>query len=179
MELIYAGSVKEIYQVSGKEEVEFLFTDKISVFDKPIPSIIPSKGESLCRTAVHWFEVAEEMGLKTHFLKQVSSQRIRVKQVNIIKDYSQINLKTTRYLIPCEFITRYYIAGSLFDRIKNEDISLTEIGWEDLKKVNYGDKLPRPFFETTTKLERVDRRIGFAEALDISGIDEKILKEIM
>ena len=178
MKLIYAGSVKEIYQVPEKKEVEFFFTDKISVFDKPIPSVIPHKGESLCRTAVHWFKVAEEMGIKTHFLKQTSPQRIRVKQVNIIKDYSQINSRSTQYLIPCEFITRYYVAGSLFDRIKNQDISLAEIGWENSKKVNYGDRLPQPFFETTTKLEPVDRRIDFSEAMEISGIDENTLQEI-
>ena len=118
------------------------------------------------------------MGIKTHFLKQTSPQRIRVKQVNIIKDYSQINSRSTQYLIPCEFITRYYVAGSLFDRIKNQDISLAEIGWENSKKVNYGDRLPQPFFETTTKLEPVDRRIDFTEAMEISGIDENTLQEI-
>jgi phosphoribosylaminoimidazole-succinocarboxamide synthase len=178
MKPIYSGSVKEIYQVPEKDEVEFLFTDKISVFDKPIPSLIPNKGESLCRTAVHWFEMTEAMGIKTHFIKQVSPQKIRVKQVNIIKDYNQINSKTTRYLVPCEFITRYYVAGSLFDRIKNRDISPQEIGYEESKKVTYGDKLPQPFFETTTKLERVDRKIDFAEAMNISGISENTLKEI-
>jgi len=178
MQLIYTGSVKEIYQVPGEDEVEFLFTDGISVFDKPIPSLIPYKGESLCRTAAHWFEVAEEMGIRTHFLRQVSPTGMRVKQVNIIKDYSQINSETTRYLVPCEFITRFYVAGSLFDRIKNEEISLSEMGYEEPGKVSYGDKLPQPFFETTTKLERVDRKIDFAEAVAISGIDENTLKEI-
>jgi len=178
MQRIYAGSVKEVYQVTDSNEVEFLFTDGISVFDKPIPSQIPCKGESLCRTAVHWFEVAEAMGIQTHFLRQVSPTCIRVKQVNIIRDYNQIGSKTTRYLVPCEFITRYYVAGSLFDRIKNKDIALSEIGYDESSKVSYGDKLPRPFFETTTKLERVDRKIDFDEAVSISGIDKETLTEI-
>lgn len=178
MELIYAGSVKELYQVPGKDEVEFQFTDKISVFDKPIPSLIPHKGETLCRTAVHWFERAEEMGIKTHFIKQVSPNRIGVKQVNIIRDYQQITLRATQYLIPCEFITRYYVAGSFFDRVQKGAISAPDVGWKDLKTISYGDRLPQPFFETTTKLERVDRKIDFEEAIKISGIDKNTLNQI-
>lgn len=178
MELIYAGSVKELYQVPGKDEIEFQFTDKISVFDKPIPSIIPNKGETLCRTAVHWFEKAEEMGIKTHFLQQVASNRIRVKKVDIIRDYNKINNQSTRYLVPCEFITRYYVAGSFFDRVKKGSVTPSEVGWESTKEVKYGDKLPQPFFETTTKLERVDRKIDFDEAIKISGIDKTTLNQI-
>ncbi len=175
MELIYAGSVKELYQVPGKDEIEFQFTDKISVFDKPIPSIIPNKGETLCRTAVHWFEKAAEMGIKTHFIKQVASNRIRAKKVDIIRDYNKINAQSTRYLVPCEFIARYYVAGSFFDRVKTGGIDSSEIGGMDLKTIKYGDKLPQPFFETTTKLERVDRKIDFDEAVKISGSIKTLL----
>lgn len=178
MKLIYSGSVKEMYQTPEKEEVEFQFTDKISVFDKPIPSLIPHKGETLCRTAVHWFQVAEEMEIKTHFMTQVSPTRIRVKKVNVIRDYNAITLKTTRYLVPCEFITRYYVAGSLFDRIQKQGVSSQDLGWEEARSIQYGDKLPQPFFETTTKLERVDRKIDFDEAMRISGIDKNTLDAI-
>jgi len=178
VELIYAGSVKELYQVPGKDEIEFQFTEKISVFDKPIPSIIPNKGETLCRTAVHWFEKAEAMGIKTHFINQVASNRIRVKKVDIIRDYNKINAQSIRYLVPCEFITRYYVAGSFFDRVQKGAVGSSVAGWKDVKEVKYGDKLPQPFFETTTKLERVDRKIGFDEAIKISGIDKTTLNQI-
>jgi phosphoribosylaminoimidazole-succinocarboxamide synthase len=178
MKLIYAGSVKELYQVPGKDEIEFQFTDKISVFDKPIPSLIPNKGETLCRTAVHWFHKAEEMGIKTHFIEQVASNRIRAKKIDIIRDYNKINGQSVHYLVPCEFITRYYVAGSFFDRVKQGKITSTEIGGIDLKTIKYGDKLPQPFFETTTKLERVDRKIDFDEAIRISGIDKNTLDQI-
>jgi len=178
MQLVYAGSVKEMYQVPDREEVEFQFTDKISVFDKPIPSLIPYKGETLCRTAVHWFKVAEEMGIKTHFISQISPARIRVKKVNVIRDYAHITASTTQYLVPCEFITRYFVAGSLFDRVKEGKVSFADLGWTDEKKIVYGDNLPRAFFETTTKLERVDRKIDFEEAMKISGIDEGTLNAI-
>ncbi len=178
MDLIYSGSVKEMYQVPGKREIEFQFTDKISVFDKPIPSEIPHKGQTLCRTAVHWFEVAHQMGIKTHFIEQVTSRRIRVKQVDIIRDYNKITAKTSNYLIPCEFITRWYVAGSLNDRLNKGSISSQGLGWDRPREIHYGEKLPEPLFETTTKLERVDRKIDFAEAIRISGIDDRTLNNI-
>ena len=178
MELIYSGSVKEMFQVPGKKEIEFQFTDKISVFDKPIPSEIPHKGETLCRTAIHWFQVAQEMGIKTHFIEQVSPRRIRVKQVDIIRDYNKMTTASTNYLIPCEFITRWYVAGSLHDRIKKGSVSARDLGWKEEREIQYGEKLPDPLFETTTKLERVDRKIDFAEAVKISGINERTLNEI-
>jgi phosphoribosylaminoimidazole-succinocarboxamide synthase len=178
MDLIYAGSVKEMYQVPGKKEIEFQFTDKISVFDKPISSEIPHKGETLCRTAVHWFTLLQEMGIKTHYIEMISPCRIRVKQVDIMRDYDQITAGTTNYLVPCEFITRWYVAGSLHDRLEKGSITAQELGWKEDKEIHYGDKLPLPVFETTTKLERVDRKIDFDEAIRISGIDEATLNTI-
>ena len=50
MEHIRTGKVKEVYAVD-ENTLEFVFTDNISVFDKIIPSQIPRKGESLCRTS--------------------------------------------------------------------------------------------------------------------------------
>ena len=44
------GKVKEVYKVDD-DTLEFAYTDNISVFDKIIPSKVPHKGETLCRTA--------------------------------------------------------------------------------------------------------------------------------
>ena len=54
MRFLRKGKVKEVYEVS-KTELEFVFTDQISVFDKVIPTLVPHKGETLCRTSAHWF----------------------------------------------------------------------------------------------------------------------------
>src|SRR6266566_5976008 len=68
MRFLRKGKVKEVYEVS-EEELEFVFTDQISVFDKVIPTLIPHKGETLCRTSAHWFQVVQDLGFRTHFLK--------------------------------------------------------------------------------------------------------------
>lgn len=169
MKLLTKGKVKEVYEVS-EDELEFLFTDQISVFDKVIPSLVPNKGETLCRTSSHWFRIAEKIGVRTHFLKILDGDRMRVKRVKVIRDYSRINEHTRNYLLPLEFITRYYVAGSLYDRLKAGELRPRDVGFESTHEVKYGEDLPEPFFEVTTKLERVDRKLDTEEALRISGL---------
>ncbi|KUK04186.1 phosphoribosylaminoimidazolesuccinocarboxamide synthase [Methermicoccus shengliensis] len=178
MSVVRRGSVKEVYEGEHEDELVFLFTDRISVFDKPIPSEVPHKGETLCRTAVHWFEQAERMGISTHFIEQPSPNTMRVRRVNVISDYSQLNPSTRNYLIPLEFISRYYVAGSLYDRLKSGKVSPEDVGFSSGHRVEYGEPLPEPFCEVSTKLERVDRLLSTQEALRISGLTPDELEHI-
>ncbi|KYC45439.1 MAG: Phosphoribosylaminoimidazole-succinocarboxamide synthase [Candidatus Methanofastidiosum methylothiophilum] len=162
------GKVKRVYDVSDKE-IEFEFTDRISVFDKIIPSKIPFKGETLCREGTFWLKEAEKLGFLTHFIKMTDKNKMLVKKVNIIHDYNKINHNTKNYLIPLEFICRHYVAGSLHDRIEKGKIDPKELGFSK-KTVTYGEKIPEPFIETSTKLEPVDRPLDKKEALRISGL---------
>ena len=68
MRLLRKGKVKGVYEISDTE-LEFLFTYQISVFNKVIPSLVPHKGETLGRTSAHWFQMAEDLGVNTHFLR--------------------------------------------------------------------------------------------------------------
>jgi phosphoribosylaminoimidazole-succinocarboxamide synthase len=172
MKLVRTGKVKQVYEV-GEDTLEFMFTDNISVFDKIVPSQIPFKGETLCRTAAFWFQLCRKAGIKTHFTELVPPNRMRVKRVEVITDYSKIDRSTTNYLIPLEIISRQYVAGSLYDRIKNKEINVRDLGFPQGHEVKYGDKLPIPFYETTTKLEKVDRLLTREEALSISGLSEE------
>src|SRR5438445_7983 len=78
--------------------------------------------------------------------------------------------KTKNFLIPLEVIARYYVAGSLHDRIKAGKIRPAEAGFPTGHAPRYGEPLPRPFVEVTTKLEKVDRELTTAEALAISKL---------
>ncbi|MDR0335297.1 MAG: phosphoribosylaminoimidazolesuccinocarboxamide synthase [Methanomassiliicoccaceae archaeon] len=178
MKLIRKGKVKEVYQVDGNT-LEFVFSDNVSVFDKVIPSAIPHKGETLCRTAQYWFRLLEKNGIKGHFIEYLPPSRMRVKRFNIIEDYDKINTKTTNYLIPLEVICRHYAAGSLMDRLKSGKITAEVLGFPKGYQVKYGDKLPRPYLETTTKLEAVDRELDEAEAKRIAGLTDKDYKGIL
>lgn len=165
--LLMKGKVKEAYDFGNN--LEFRFTDNISVFDKVIPSLIPFKGETLCREGVYWFKRAEKMGVKTHFLEYIPPNGMLVKKVDIIPP-ERITRESRCHLIPLEFICRWYVAGSLFDRINEGSVSPVDLGFPSGHKVTYGEPLPEPFIEVSTKLEKTDRLLNKAEALDISGL---------
>ena len=161
--------MKEVYEVSPRE-LEFFFTDQISVFDKVIPTQVPHKGETLCRTSAHWFQLVEDLGIRTHFLRLEGGDRMRVRRVEVIPDYDQITSKTTNFLIPLEVIARYYVAGSFHDRIQGGRIRPDDAGFSHGHMPAYGEPLPRPFLEVTTKLEKIDRELTTQEALAISKL---------
>lgn len=191
MKLIRQGKVKDVYEVDA-HSLEFVFSDKISVFDKVIPSLIPHKGETLCRSSAFWFQVVRSFGMKSHFRELIPPNRMRVQKVDIL-EYPKINRKSTNYLIPLEVISRHYVAGSLWDRVQKGEVKPVKLGFKATKEIKYGDKLPQPFLEFTTKLERVDRLLTKKEAVKIAGlsageydsivdsalrIDEKIAEEV-
>src|SRR6058998_981733 len=169
MRFLRKGKVKEVYEVS-KTELEFVFTDQISVFDKVIPTLVPHKGETLCRTSAHWFKLVEGLGVRTHFLRVLDGNRMRVRRVQVIPDYDTITPKTKNFLIPLEIIARYYVAGSLHDRIEAGRIPPESVGFPRGHLPKYGEPLPKPFVEVTTKLEKVDRELTEDEALKISKL---------
>ncbi|NLL94602.1 MAG: phosphoribosylaminoimidazolesuccinocarboxamide synthase [Thermoplasmatales archaeon] len=178
MEHIRTGKVKEVYAVDA-DTLEFVFTDNISVFDKIIPSKIPHKGETLCRTAKYWFGLLEAEGIATHFKEYLPPNRMRVQRFRIIEDYDLIAEGTRDYLIPLEIICRHYAAGSLLDRVATGEIAPEAMGFPKGHRPGYADKLPRPYLEATTKLEETDRNLSEAEAKDIAGLSDADYGELM
>ncbi len=170
MRLIKSGKVKDVYAVNDKE-LEFEFSNRISVFDKIIPTEIPNKGETLARTSAYWFELVKKHGISTHYLGLTAPNRIRVKRVNVIHDSSLLTPKTVRYLIPLECIVRYYVYGSLWDRVFRGIIKPDKLGFLPGHNIKIAEKLPQPFFEVTTKLEKIDRKLTTETALKISGLN--------
>jgi phosphoribosylaminoimidazole-succinocarboxamide synthase len=171
------GKVKEVYEVSPTE-LEFRFTNDISVFDKHIPSEIPHKGETLARTAAHWFELCGRLKIRHHFLGLSGPAWMRVKRVQVVPKPSTLGPAPKNYLVPLELIVRYYVAGSMWDRVKAGTVRPEELGFAAGTTVQYGQKLPDPHFEVTTKLEAVDRLLTIPEALEIAAIDRARLDAI-
>jgi phosphoribosylaminoimidazole-succinocarboxamide synthase len=172
-----SGKVKEVYELDDNT-LEFKFTDQISVFDKVIPTLVPSKGESLCRTSAHWFEVAQSMGIKTHFVGLSGPNLMKVKKVDVIRDYAKLTPEAKNYLIPLEFICRHYVAGSLLDRLKSGEVKPEDVGFPASHEPVYGEKLPEPFFETTTKLEEYDMKLTIDEAIEMAGLTQEEFQNI-
>lgn len=171
------GKVKEVYAISPTE-LEFRFTNDISVFDKHIPSEIPCKGETLARTAEYWFRRCSELGIRHHFLELSSPTAMRVRRVQVIPQPRTLGPHPKNYLVPLEFIVRYYLAGSMWDRVKAGKVSPSALGFPAGRELQYGEKLPQPHFEMTTKLEPVDRLLTREEAMELSVLDAPTLERI-
>ncbi len=170
MELIREGKVKKVYDAGN--ELVFEFTDNISVFDKIIPSSVPRKGEILCKTAAFWFSKIGDYGIKNHF-KECNGTTMIVKKFKIV---NKADKNDSEYLIPLEFITRYYLAGSLYDRIKKGKVNYKDLGYT--REPEYGEPLPEPLFEITTKFEEYDRKVDFEKAMEIGGLTREDIEEI-
>lgn len=177
MNFIHKGKVKNVYEVS-ESELEFEFSDRVSVFDKIIPSDIPFKGETLCRTSAYWFKICNAKGIKTHFLQMNAPNKMRVKRVEVIRDYSRINQNTKNYLIPLEVIVRYFAYGTLYDRILDGKVKPEQLGFPSGHQIKKGEALPSPFFEVTTKLEKTDRPLDKEEAVKLAGLSSQEYKEL-
>ncbi len=167
--LVRKGKVKEVYDAGA--ELEFRFTDQISVFDKVIPSLIPHKGETLCRTSAHWFERTAAKGIPTHFLRVTDPTTMRVRKVEVDPDVAKRGASATNVMVPLEVIVRYYVAGSFLDRIESGVIDPKALGLRGPAAL--GTELPDPYFEVTTKLEPTDRLLDETEARAISGLSRQ------
>jgi phosphoribosylaminoimidazole-succinocarboxamide synthase len=177
MKLLHKGKVKEVYAF-GEDKLLFNFTDQISVFDKIIPTLVPKKGEALCRTSAHWFDQVKELGLDTHFLGLQDTDKMLVKRLRIIHDSAQITPQTVSFFIPLEVVARHHLAGSMHDRVKSGEVRPEQLGFAKGHAPKYGEKLPHPHIEFTTKLEPTDRLLSEAEALKLSGLTEKEFKDL-
>ncbi len=175
--LVRRGKVKEVWSISPGE-LEFVFSDDISVFDKHIPNAIPHKGESLARTAAHWFELCSRLGVNHHFLRLSGPNRMRVRRVEVVEHPRLAAERPRRRFIPLEFVVRYYVAGGLWDRVRSGKVRARDLGLPEGHPVRYGEKLPEPLFEATTKLEKVDRLLPPAEATQVGGLSTTDLQEV-
>lgn len=174
MKLLLKGKVKEVYEID-EARLRFKFTDQISVFDKVIPSTIPRKGESICRTSTHWFRIAGQMGIDSHFINAPPSNEMDVKRVKQPRNLNMPDGERKDVMIPLEFICRHFIAGSFWNRLKKGKITKEQVGLSG--EPEYGQKIPEPFFEVTTKFEEYDRPITFEEAMTSFGVKKGELAE--
>ena len=176
--MLYQGKVKQVWSTNDPDIYEFRFTDQISVFDQIIPSLIPRKGETLNRTTAHWFKLVEEEGIcGTHLIELNAPDRCLVRRVDVIKEPGMVPRDAEWVFVPLEFIVRHYLAGSAWRRFQKGDLTAADLGIKD--EAIYGQKLPKPLVEVTTKFEAYDRFVDRQEALEISNITDEEFDSII
>ncbi|MDX1813252.1 MAG: phosphoribosylaminoimidazolesuccinocarboxamide synthase [Candidatus Bathyarchaeia archaeon] len=175
----------------------FHFSDRYSVFDwGEMPDHINGKGAALCLMGAYCFEKLEEIGVKTHYRGLVDNrgqlatfkelkeptETMEVKLVNVYKpktwltrgkaeyDYSAYTPSLKNCLIPLEIIYRNGLpeGSSVFKRLEQGKLTLKDLGLNHTPKP--GERLAKPIFDVSTKLEEADRYITWEEAKKIAGL---------
>ncbi len=162
MKLIKKGKVKDIYK-TGKENLIFHFTDRVSAFDVIMSDTIPYKGKVLCDFAVFWFS---SLKMKNHFIKRIDKDKILVRELSVF---------------PIECIIRGYLYGSLYSRIKEGNYANVPnelINCINNKEFVIGSKLPCLIFDPTTKSDEHDVPITEEQAVENGLVDESEIKKI-
>ncbi len=183
----------------------FHFSDRYSVFDwGEMPDHIQGKGAALCMMGAYCFEKLEKKGIRTHYrglvdakgqvvrfgeLKQPSNvmeislvnvykPRVYVHEGKIAYDYSVYTPELKNFLIPLEIIYRNGLpeGSSVFKRLDAGLITLEELGLNHYPRA--GEKLAKPIFDASTKLEKSDRYVSWNEAQKIACLTDSELEEI-
>jgi phosphoribosylaminoimidazole-succinocarboxamide synthase len=183
----------------------FIFSDRYSVFDwGEMPDLIESKGQALCMMGAYCFERLEERGLRTHYrglvdqkgrvagfdeLKEPSNV-MEINLVNVYKpkaiskggrliyDYSAYTPSLRNCLIPLEIIYRNGLpeGSSVFKRLEEGLVTLKALGLDHYPKA--GERLKKPIFDVSTKLEDKDRYVTWKEARTLAGLTHGEVTEV-
>ncbi len=175
----------------------FVFSDRYSVFDwGEMPDLIEGKGEALCMMGAYCFERLEEKGIRTHYRGLVNEdgkvvrfdglkKPSNVMEINLVNvygpkpvmregtlryDYSRYTPKLVNCLIPLEIIYRNGLpeGSSVFKRLEQGSVTYKDLGLNHCPHA--GERLRKPIFDVSTKLEGGDRYVTWEEAKGLAGL---------
>jgi len=183
----------------------FHFSDRYSVFDwGEMPDHIEGKGATLCLMGAYCFERLERRGINTHYKGLVTrdgkivafeeldepTNVMEFNLVNVFKpkayrengklkyDYSMFTPNLRNCLIPLEVIYRNGLpeGSSIFKRLERGLITIEELGLDHYPKP--GERLSKPIFDVSTKLEEKDRYVTWEEAQKIASLADEEVEEV-
>jgi phosphoribosylaminoimidazole-succinocarboxamide synthase len=183
----------------------FHFSDRYSVFDwGEMPDHIAGKGAALCLMGAYCFERLERGGINTHYRGLVTrdgelvtfeelEQPTNVMEFNLVNvfkpnayvengklkyDYGVFTPNLRNYLVPLEIIYRNGLpeGSSIFKRLGQGLITVEELGLDHYPKL--GERLSKPIFDVSTKLEEKDRYVTWGEAQKIAGLTDEELEGV-
>jgi phosphoribosylaminoimidazole-succinocarboxamide synthase len=183
----------------------FRFSDRYSVFDwGDMPDQIDEKGAALCIMGAYCFEKLQEKGVKTHYrgLIDKKGKTVTVEELEQPTDVMEIDLVNVfrpeatmkegklqynyrnytpnliNFLIPLEIIYRNGLpeGSSVFKRLEEGGITIETLGLDHYPRP--GERLSKPIFDVSTKLEEGDRYLTWDEAREIAGLTTEELEDI-
>lgn len=149
MELVHAGKIREVY--ADGDDLLLVASDKVSVYDVVLPTLIPDKGKILTQLSLWWFEQVADI-VPNHVISgtdvpaEWAGRAIRCRRLS---------------MLPVECIARGYLAGLGLESYKNDG---TISGVPLPEGLSEGSRLPEPVFTPSTKATSGhDEFIGFGD----------------
>jgi phosphoribosylaminoimidazole-succinocarboxamide synthase len=106
LEMLYEGKAKRIYSTAKADEVIVYYKDDATAFNGEKKSQIDNKGILNNAITTMIYEMLNEKGVKTHFIKKINDREQLCKKVEIV---------------PLEVIVRNVAAGSMAKRLGLEE----------------------------------------------------------
>ncbi|HEY4853574.1 MAG TPA: phosphoribosylaminoimidazolesuccinocarboxamide synthase [Streptosporangiaceae bacterium] len=136
MKHLHSGKIRDLY--ADGEDLILVASDKVSVYDVVLPTLIPGKGKILTQLSLWWFErladvVPNHVISATDVPPEWASRAIRCRRLD---------------MIPVECIARGYLAGLGLGSYRATG---TVSGVPLPEGLAEGSKLPEPIFTPTTK----------------------------
>lgn len=164
LERISQGKVRDTHLLPGYKDLLFMIaTDRVSIFDRILPQLVPGKGIELTKQTVFWL---------TNILKDLPNHLVAYGEG--IDRYLPEDLRNNPDLqarglvvkklkmVPIESIVRGYLTGSGLTSYRENGMvcgHILEKGLHD------GSRLPHPIYTPTTKAE-----IGHDEHIDYQTV---------
>jgi phosphoribosylaminoimidazole-succinocarboxamide synthase len=158
MEHVHSGKVRDVYR-DENGELLLVASDRVSVYDVTLPSLVPDKGKLLTQLSLWWFEQFGDV-VPNHVVSGVdvpsewAGRAVRCKPLT---------------MLPVECIARGYLAGlGLREYEQYGSISGVDLPAGLLE----GSRLPEVIFTPTTKATSGhDEFMTFADVVDLIGED--------
>ena len=106
LEMLYEGKAKQIYKTDKEDEIIVYYKDDATAFNGEKKAQIDNKGVLNNAITTMIFEMLNENGIKTHFIKKLNEREQLCKKVEIV---------------PLEVIVRNVAAGSMAKRLGLEE----------------------------------------------------------
>ncbi|MBO2456177.1 phosphoribosylaminoimidazolesuccinocarboxamide synthase [Actinomadura violacea] len=157
MELLHSGKVRDVY--ADGDDLILVASDRVSVYDVVLPTLVPDKGKILTQLSLWWFEqladvVPNHVISATQVPDEWAGRAIRCRRLT---------------MLPVEWIARGYLAGL---GLKEYEKGGTVSGIALPDGLAEASRLPEPIFTPTTKAsEGHDEFITYDDVVAEIGAD--------
>ena len=160
---IYTGKVRELYEVSH-DRLLMVASDRVSVFDVVLGDEIPDKGRILTGLSSWWFDRTAAL-VPNHV---ISADPTDFPEITRDIEGRAMLVRSTRP-VRLECVVRGYVFGHGWSEYRD---SGTIGGFPAPAGLQEAEKLPEPYFTTTTKAEEGhDEALTRDEAIALVGSD--------